>query len=237
MAQLTFRNAELEADFASYFGFRCRVPSFLLAAVLTLIWATRLSSLHDAAFPFRVILSVVFATMTMIHCFTAIAILRNASVCCSESRKAKLLVLNAMACMITVVMFVEREDLGRHGSKVSLLWVSSPIVVYSIHGWSVPFAGFRFVADIFLHALNLQIYVIMRVQHEWIRPGPADILGALSTGFVMFCVDALLPLMLNLFYEANVRSAFLASRGLSQRRLGLFWLKVLKYSFYAEISA
>ena len=136
--------------------------------------------------------------------------------------------------MITVVMFVEREDLTCHGSRVSLLWVSSPIVMYSVHGWSVPFAGFRFVADIFLHALNLQIYAIIRLQHEWIRVGPVDILGALNTGCWMFCLDGLLPLMVNLFYEANVRSAFLASRGLSQRELGRFWLTVLKYSFYAS---
>lgn len=38
-----------------------------------------------------------FAVMTALHSFNAVAILRNAAVCCSESRKAKLLLLDAVA--------------------------------------------------------------------------------------------------------------------------------------------
>ena len=232
---LTFRNKELEADFAAYFGFRCRVPSFLLSAVMTLVWTTSFSSLQNKDVPFVMVLSAIHMTMTLIHAFIAVTILRNASVCCSESRKAKIWVLDAIACMFTVILFFEREDLRRHGAKPSLLLVSSPMVVYSIHGWSVPFAGFRLIADLCLHALNLQVYITMKIQQEWVRSDPVDLLACLKTGLLAFCLNCLLPLMVNLVYEANVRSAFLAQRGLSQRRLRPFWQTVLKYSDYAEV--
>ncbi len=234
---LTFGSTELEAEFAAYFGSRCRVPSFLLSTVMALIWMTRLSSLQTRLVPFRAALSAIFAILAAVHSFNAFAILCNATVCCSESRKAKVLVMDALACMVTVVMYVERQELAIDGSKSSMLLVSSPFVVYSIHGWSVPFAGFRFVADLFLHTLNLQIYLIMRLQQEWMRAGPADFWAAFTTAIPIFCICSLIPLMINLFYEANVRSAYLTERRLSQRRMGRFWLTILKYSSYTDALA
>ena len=234
---LTFRNKELEADFAAYFGLRHCQTSCLLSVVMTLVWTARFGSLHIHSIPFVTMLTAIYSTMTTVHAFTAVAILRNASVCCSESRKAKIWVLDAIACMFTVIMFVDQEDSTRQGSKPSLLLVSLPIVVYSVHGWSIPFAGFRLVADLCLHALNLQVYVIMKFQQEWVRNGSIDTLAVLKMGCVAFCCNTLIPLTLNLVYEANVRSAFLTHRRLSQRRLPNFWLAVLKNSFYAEASS
>ncbi len=228
---LTFRSKELEAEFAAYFGFRCRVPSFLLSTFMALIWMTGLFSLQTRVIPFRVGLSSIFAIMAAVHSFNAVTILRNAAVCCSEKTKAKMLVLDALACMFTVVLFVERHELKISGNKPSLLLVSSPFVVYAIHGWSVPFAGFRFVADLFLHSLNVQIYVIMRIQQEWMRSSPIDYQSAAGRAFSAFCVCSIIPLMVNLFYEANVRSVYLTMRGLPHRQLGGFWLYILNYSY------
>ena len=234
---LTFRNQELEADFAAYFGHRCRPSTFLLSAIMTVVWTTRVSNIQGTSLPFMGMLSAIDLMMTVVHAFSVVTILYNASVCCSETRKARIWVLDAVACMFTVILFVEREDLRWDGAKPSLLLVSSPIIVYSIHGWSVPFAGFRLVADLCLHALNLQVYIIMKFQQEWARADPTDILAVVKTSCVAFCFNSIAPLMVNLVYEANVRSAFLAQRGLSQRKLSGFWLTMLKYSFYVEAPA
>ena len=235
--ELTFRDKELEADFAAYFGFRCRLPTFLLSAVMTMVWTTRFASVQDKNFPFVTMLSAIYMAMTVVHAFCAVSMLRDGSVCCSETRKAKLWVLDAVVCMFTVIMFVERHDLKRQGTKPSLLLVSSPMVVYSIHGWSVPFAGFRLIADFCLHALNLQVFITMKFQQEWSRADPIDMLAVLKTGCLAFCFNTFIPLMVNLVYEGNVRSAFLTQRGLSQSRLRYFWLTVLKYSSYVEVPA
>ena len=235
--ELTFRNKELEADFAAYFGYRCRLTTFLLSAVMTVVWTTRFSSIQSKNMPFVSMLSAIHIFMAAVHAFSVVTILRNASVCCSETRKAKIWVLDAVACMFTVILFVERDDLRWHDTKPSLLLVSSPIVVYSIHGWAVPFAGFRLIADLCLHALNLQMYIIMKFQQEWACAEPTDMLGVIETGCVAFCFNSIVPLMVNLVYEANIRSAFLTQHGLSQAKLRDFWLTVLKYSFYAEVPA
>lgn len=233
--RLTFRDKALEADFAAYFGFRQSQTTFLLSAVMTLVWAARLGSLQNKNVPFVAMLSAIYTTMIIVHTSVAVTILRNASVCSSETTKAKFWLLDAIACMFTVILFVGREDL-KHEPKPSLLLVSSPAVVYSIHGWSVPFAGFRLVADFFLHALNLQAYITMRVQQEWALGNPIDVLAVLKTGCIVFC-NSIIPLLVNLVYEANVRSAFLAQRGLSQQTMPCFWLTVLKKGLYVQVEA
>ena len=234
--RLTFVSKELEADFAAYFGIRHRQTSFLLSTVMALVWAARLGSLQNKHVPFVAMLSAVYMTMVIVHTFGAITVLRDASVCCSETRKAKVWLVDAIACMFTVILFVGRADV-KHEPTPSLLLVSSPIVVYSIHGWSVPFAGFRLVADMSLHALNLQAYMTMKIQQEWARGGPIDVVAVLKTACAAFCFSSIFPLMVNVVYEANIRSAFLAQRGLPQRRLPYFWVAVLKNSLYAEADA
>lgn len=234
--RLTFQDEELEADFAAYFGFRQSHTSFLLSAIMTLVWAARFANLQIKNVPFATMLSALYTTMIIIHTSIAVSILRNASVCSSETRKAKIWLLDAIACMFTVILCVGRGDL-RHEPKPSYLLVSSPVVVYSIHGWSVPFAGFRLIADLSLHALNLQVYITMKIQQEWAQGGPIDMLAVLKTGCVLFCFNSIIPLVVNLVYEANVRSIFLAHRGMSQQRLPLFWVAVLKRVLYAEVDA
>ena len=222
----TFDSKEFEAEFAAHFGLRCSTPSFLLCTVMALIWMTRLSSLQTKVVSFSLPLSCMFAIMAALHSFNAVAILRNAAVCCSESRKAKLLLLDAVVCMITVVTYVGRHD----GSRSSLLLLSSPFILYAIHGWSIPFAGFRFVADLYLHGLCLQIYVILQMQQEWMHSGLSNYWIIPGRALLAFCVCSLVPLLVNLCYEANVRLSFLNMRRVSPRQLGRFWLTVLRFS-------
>lgn len=167
-----------------------------------------------------------FAVMTALHSFNAVAILRNAAVCCSESRKAKLLLLDAVVCMITVVTYVGRHD----GSKSTLLLLSSPFVLYAIHGWSIPFAGFRFVADLYLHTLCLQMYVILQIQQEWMHAGLRNYWVIPGRAALAFCVCSVIPLLVNLCYEASVRSSYLHMRRVPPRRLGHFWRSILMLS-------
>lgn len=234
--RFTFRDKELEADFAAYFGTRQSQTSFLLSAVMALVWTARFGSLQNRNVPFAAMLSAIYTTMIVVHTSSAVTILRNASVCSSETRKAKIWILDTTACMLTVILCIGRGDL-KHGPKSSVLLVSSPLVVYSIHGWSVPFAGFRLVADLYLHAINLQVYITMKIQQERAQDGPCNVLAVLKTGCVLFCINSIIPLMVNLVYEARIRSAFLAQRGLSQQTLPYFWLTVLKKALHAQVDA
>lgn len=232
MTTLNFKSRALEADFAGHFGYRCRVPSFLLSTVLGLIWLTRFLSVQVRLVPYRHALSVLCVVMATVHSFNAVAILRFPAVCCVEARKIKLFVADALACMFTVVVYVGREELTREGLQSSMLLVSSPLVVYSIHGWSLPFAGFRFAADLFLHGLNFQMYVIMRIQQELTRSGPVSFIAVAKSAFAAFCICSLIPLFVNLFYEANIRSSYLTQRRLTQAFMGPFWQTVSRYSYY-----
>lgn len=221
----TFDTKEFEAEFAAHFGIRCSIPSFLLSTVMALIWTTRLISLQTRVVSFNAPLSCTFAGMAALHSFNAVAILRNAAVCCSESRKAKLLLLDAMVCMITVITYVGRQE----DIKSSAL-LSSPFVLYAIHGWSIPFAGFRFVADLFLHSLCLQIYVILQLQQASMHAGLTNYWIIPRRAVLAFCACSLIPLLVNLCYEANVRLSYLNMRRVSPRRLGRFWLTILMFS-------
>lgn len=105
MKLLTFNDANLEEHFAAHFGWRCRVPTFLLSLVMFLIWTTRLVSAQwRTDVPFLKFISGFLLVMAAFHLFNTVAIFRNPSLCCGEKRKATYVVFDAVACMFTVLV-------------------------------------------------------------------------------------------------------------------------------------
>ena len=97
--------------------------------------------------------------------------------------------MDALACMLTLVVTAERQGLSLEGSKPKLL-AFSPFMVYAIHGWCPPFAGFRFVIGIFSRPSNLDILAILQVHQEWIRPSPRECWATVATFFWLFVLAA-----------------------------------------------
>lgn len=103
-----------------------------------------------------------------------------------------------------------------------------------VHGWAIPFGGFRLSADIYLHLLNVQVYLFTKLQfhgmHNTTWPMPPTALLALLT-----CT--LIPVAINIVFEANIRAAYLARRNLSPNHLSNFWHQVLRWGVATRAQA
>lgn len=97
---------------------------------------------------------------------------------------------------------------------------------------AVPFGGFRLSADLYLHLLNLQVYLITKVQMHGVHK---EVWPTFSTAAAAFCVFTLLPMGINVVFEANVRSQYLTRHNLSQSHLPKFWHGVLRWGMAASI--
>ena len=101
--------------------------------------------------------------------------------------------------------------------------------------WSaVVFGGFRLSADLYLHFLNLQVYAFskFKLQGNYKESWPT-----LTNAFAAFCIFTVLPISINIFYEANERTNFLHSQRIPQNKLGSFWKFVLKWGVTSSIAA
>ena len=191
--------------------------------------------------------------MAILHFLNTVAIYRKPSVCCGEKRKAMIGVLDSLCCMVMVLVCSNRADVARSSTPARLI-ISTPFMIFSIHGWAgklsgiaasatrrvwracgvalfknsscnqpvcclaVPFGGFRLSADIFLHLLNLQVYLFTKLQIQGVHSWPI-----ISTALLAFVTCTLMPVMLNVVFEANIRANYLARRNLSSQHLGTFW--------------
>lgn len=136
-ASLTFRDKELELNFASHFGWQCRVPTFLLSLVLCLIWTTRLVSAQGKTdVPHIWFVLGVLLAMASMHLFNTIAIYKNPAVCCGEKRKAMVLILDAVCCMVMVMFYSQDTGMNEDVPAPARLIINTPFMVYGIHGWA-----------------------------------------------------------------------------------------------------
>ena len=103
-----------------------------------------------------------------------------------------------------------------------------------VHGWAIPFGGFRLSADIYLHLLNVQVYLFTKLQfhgmHNTTWPIP-------PTALLAFLTCTLIPVAMNIVFEANIRAAYLARRNLPANRLSNFWHQVLRWGVATRIQA
>ena len=126
-----------------------------------------------------------------------------------EKGKAQLIMCDLTACMVIVL-------LAR--THVAFPVVFSPLLVFAVHGWAIPFASCRLVSDIYLHLLNMLVLLLLMIEK------------AVSTGVAFSWLHALtcltlasiLPAVANLLFEARCRAAFMRNRG-QLHLLGTFW--------------
>ena len=95
---------------------------------------------------------------------------------------------------------------------------------------AVPFGGFRLSTDIYLHLLNIQVYLLTKVQIPGTWP-------SFSTAFSAFCLCTLIPITVKVVFEANVRVVYLARRGLPPKHLSKFWQRILDWGLKDKVQA
>lgn len=135
-----------------------------------------------------------------------------------EEGKARFVLCDLTACMTLVI-------LARN--HVAFPVVFSPVLVFAIHGWAIPFAGCRLVADIYLHLLNLLVLVLLLVESQM------STLQSISWLNFIACVmlASVLPGIANLLYEARCRAAFAQSRA-ELHQLSRFWSDAAWLSYF-----
>ena len=119
--------------------------------------------------------------------------------CCSERWKGYVFVADLAACTVSVVL--------TSGSSSTPLTTSS--FVHTVHGWFTSFAGFRLSAECLLHVVNFQCYLMMRVS-EVLSGSPWNARGQLWDSMCLLVLNCIVPMLVNIGYEARQRSKFSA---------------------------
>ena len=216
LLKVGFEDTVREATFAEFFGVQHRATELLLTVLMSCLWSIR------AYHYYHMVYSV---TKT---CFTALAILAVAlqlhlTYCvlkypgfsASEYAKAHVYLADLTGCMIAVLLTANLHPAP----------YSSSLVVHTVHGWATGFVGFRLSTECWLHTLNLLCYVMMRLQ----QPGNlADfsLWGFISTSFMLLACNAVLPILVNVLYEARKRAKYVEATK-SIEAIKPFWSFVL----------
>ena len=196
--KLSFEKTVREVRFAEFFGVQHRSPELVVTILMSCIWSIR-------AYHYYHMVYTVTST-----CLTALAILAVAfqlhltyfvlkypGFSASEYAKAHVYLADLTGCMIAVLLTANLHPAP----------YTSSLVVHTVHGWAAAFVGFRLSADCWLHTLNLLCYVMMRLQ----QPGSlADmsLWGFISNTFKLLACNAVLPMLVNVLYEARQRAKY-----------------------------
>lgn len=196
--QFTFQDRGAEAHFALYFSERVFGTAWLLTVLMALVWLTRVTVVYlHCKPPFSpgcTIVGLTCAFMGLAHTYIAVSS-SHFNMRLKERAKAQLIVLDLTACMFVVLL---------SDGQQSFPILFSPVMVYVIHGWMVPFGGCRLVADMLLHSLNLMVLTILQLD--------ASSRGSSLTWqscVVLVLACCLLPLCVNMVHEARYRVRFM----------------------------
>ena len=116
----------------------------------------------------------------------------------SEQGKAFTFVGDLALCMFAVLL---------SGDLTSVPFTTSA-VVHSVHGWGSIAGGFRLPAQLFLHLINLESYLVMASQHV-AGTGPTGFVKILASVFGLVLINSVGPTLINLKYEAQQRALFI----------------------------
>lgn len=215
--RLEYNDKEQESRFSEFFGLKYRSTALLLTLLLTCIWAIRGYHYYfltdKMAGACLTALAVVSAVLQIHHAWY---IIRDPSSWCSESSRGYLFVADLTACTAAVVFTANYAPAP----------FTSSIYVHSIHGWCTPFAGFRLSADCLLHALNLQCFLIMSFS-ETLQGSGVSAARLCSNSVKLVLLNAILPMAINLRYEAKHRIQFSKQNGHEQ--VQPLWLRALSF--------
>ena len=213
--QLTFPDPRTALHFATQFALQTSGIAWRWNLIMAFIWMLRLAVSFHKCYPQgsleRSLVGTLCACTGCAHQSTAMLSWYPVGWGQHELGKAQLILCDLIACMVIVL-------LAR--THVAFPVVFSPFLVFAVHGWAIPFASCRLVADIYLHLVNMLVLLLLMIEQ------------AVSTGVALSWIRALtcltlasiLPAVTNLLFEARCRSAFMRNRG-QLHLLGAFWHK------------
>lgn len=198
MLGLCFVNNDEEAQFSVFYGLQYRSTYLLQTLLMICIWLIR-------GYHFYVDVATIQRDCLLVLAFMAVAlqslsfwkIWQNPDYC-SELRKALTFVGDLTLCMIAVLL---------SGGMGHVPFTTSAIV-HSVHGWGSMAGGFRLPAQLLLHLINMECYVLMASQHI-AGTGPNGFFRIIGCALGLVIVNSLVPSLINLMYEARQRALFI----------------------------
>ena len=175
----------------------------LLCILLSVIWCIRGYHYYirpqAVAGPCLVALSAMSIALELHHIWW---IMRQPKACCFEDWKGYMFVADLAACTVAVILTAGRNPVP----------MTTSVIVHTVHGWLTPFAGFRVSAVCYLHALNMQCFCVMKFS-ELFTGGSWTVRRFVLDSLLLFVVNAVMPVLINIRYEARQRSKFSEQHG------------------------
>ena len=210
---LTFPDTRTERQFASQFALRTTEIAWVMNVVMATLWISRLAISYQRCYPQGAVgcsvVGVICAMMCSCHQCTAVLSWYRVGWGMDETGKARYILCDLTACMVLVI-------LARN--HVAFPVVFSPVLLFTLHGWAIPFAGCRVAVNIYLHGLNMLVLMMLMLEQHW-----SKIAGlSLSTVLAGVTIACILPGTANVLFEARCRVDFMRSRG-ELHLLNSFW--------------
>ena len=135
----------------------------------------------------------------------------------SEAMRGYIFVADLAACTADVIMTDHRHPPP----------FTSGIIVHTVHGWYIPFAGVRLSTEFLLHGINFECFVIVRICH-WLYGGELHAATFCLDCLKLLCFNSILPMLVNMSYEARLRVQF--SKRQDAQSISPVWLTILSYT-------
>ena len=207
-----------EAAFTEYYGLQYQTTNMLLCILLSVIWIIRGYHYYFHAHPaVGACLMVVVSVALILQVYQVWCIVRRPGRSRGEAWRGYMFVADLAACTVAVVLATDSRSVP----------LTSSGIVHAVHGWFTPFAGFRLSAAFFLHSVNFQCYVIMKMceglsGYSWsFRHLVQEVLSLLA-------LNSAVPLLLNIGYEARQRSRFSQKDGAESMKPVWAWIMSLQ---------
>ncbi len=218
---LIFLDPETEHLFASQFASTTTGVAWRMNVVMAVVWMLRLAISYQKCSPQGAVgcslVGVICAMMSACHQCTAVLSWYRVGWGLHEAGKACYILCDLSACMIIVILAHDH---------VGFPVVFSPVFVFVLHGWAVPFAGCRLAVDINLHALNMFVLMLLMTDQQLRSSVSCSWITVVSS--VIFAL--ILPGSVNVLYEARCRAEFVQSSG-HLNLLNSFWSTAASLSY------
>ena len=212
---LVFHDVQLEETFAGEFALETVGVSWKLNLIMAVVWMIRLLVGFRQCTPqTSLICSVVAllcASMSSLHQCCSVMSWYRVGWGIKEKGKAQFLLCDLAHCMALVLLV--------RGTKMSWPAIFDPALVFALHGWAIPFAGCRLIADIHMHVLNMFVLILLTIENA----AHKSVVPSWPSMTMLVLVASILPLLVNIRFEAVCRKRFLLRRRQQRQSLGQFW--------------
>lgn len=205
MLDLRFADPLEEARFSSYYGSQYRSTYLVQTSLMICIWVIRACHFYRADSSFQRDSLIVLAACAVILHGSNIWEVKGNPATCTEYRKALGFIGDLTLCMVAVIW----------SAGIRPVPFTTGTVVHVVHGWGSMAGGFRLSAQSLLHLLNLEAYVLLSSQ-GLAGTGLHGCIKMVGGTIALLLVDSVLPIMINLAYEARQRAAYIAKYNLDE---------------------